>query len=343
MEQQPSYTIEEIAGKLRVSKLTVYDLIKKGELSAYRVGRQMRVDADDLNRYKKRTKVEQISKENDYEKRGETTTVELKNHEEKNVMPTNDMLESKSDQAGMSYYAGKQQFIVSGQDIVLDLLATRVEKEIPGVRTLRSHQGSLNGLVSLYRGEVDLASTHLFDGDSGTYNLPYIKKLLTGRPFLVVHVMKRQAGFYVAKGNPYHIQKWSDLIQPALRFVNREAGSGIRVLVDEQMRLATISPSMLQGYHTCVENSHVAVATAIAAGKADVGVGIEKAAKLLEVEFIPLMTEQYDLVMMDTHENRQLIETILTLLQGEEFRREISSIGGYDVSMCGEVLDRGFW
>ncbi|GAB7388353.1 hypothetical protein BSNK01_21900 [Bacillaceae bacterium] len=154
-----SYTPEEVAKLLRVSKLTVYDLIKKGNLPAYRVGKQMRIDAVDLEAYKWQAKQNFVA-------------------------------------------AGAKSIVITGQDPSLDLLAKHIELRTKNVRPLRSYVGSLNGLVALYQGQSDVVSIHLFDGDTGEYNLPYIRKLLVGFPYIVIHLVTRTAGFYVQKGNP---------------------------------------------------------------------------------------------------------------------------------------------
>ncbi|MDN9010989.1 helix-turn-helix transcriptional regulator [Brevibacillus laterosporus] len=317
MTQNISYTTEEVANILRVSKLTVYDLIKKGELSAYRVGRQMRVDASDLESYKLKTKSK---------KAANTTSF---SQAEKPIA------------ADKPSSGGIQSIIISGQDMALDLLASQLENQTGSIRALRSYQGSLNSLVSLYRGEAQIVSTHLFDGDSGTYNLPYVQRVLTGRPYLIVHMMARQAGLYVAKGNPLQLRTWSDLQKSGVRIVNREVGSGTRVLLDEQLRLHQIDPARLSGYFNHVEHSHLAVATAVARGAADVGIGIEKAARIVDVEFIPLIQEHYDLVMLVTPQSHYWINSLLKLLQSEAFKQELQAIGGYDVTLTGQIKLKG--
>jgi putative molybdopterin biosynthesis protein len=127
----------------------------------------------------------------------------------------------------------------------------------------------------MYQGKADLVSTHLLDGDTGQYNLPYIRKILIGQPVVVVGFTARTAGFYTQKGNPLGFKQWEDLSKPGLRIANREKGSGARVLLDEQMRIYGIKPDALQGYEQ-EELSHLALAGKVRNGKADLGVGIEK-------------------------------------------------------------------
>jgi putative molybdopterin biosynthesis protein len=308
-----SYTTEEIAKLLKISKLTVYDLIKKGELPSYRVGKQMRVDAADLEAYKQRARTKPV---------------------------TEQPVESAYPVASQALRAtgAARPIVITGHDIGLDILAKYMEKGIPGIRPLRSFVGSLDSLISMYRGESDIVSTHLLDGDTGEYNLPYIRKLLVGSSYIVVNFLARNAGLYVQKGNPFGLKNWSDLNTQGLRIVNREKGSGARVLLDEQLRLHGIKPDRLIGYEH-VQTNHLGVATKVAIGEADVGVGIEKASSIVgQIDFIPLIQERYDLVMLKNPENLSWIQALLQILQSDAFKRELQAISGYDLSRTGEVL-----
>ncbi|MFS0728055.1 substrate-binding domain-containing protein [Paenibacillus sp. 1P07SE] len=309
MEQGMSYTTEEIAKLLKVSKLTVYDLIKKGDLPSYKVGKQMRVDASDLEAYKQRTRLPSPA----------------------SGAPTQDMPPAGTQPAG--------SLVITGQDVSLDILAAHLAKAAPQLRPLRSYVGSLDSLLALYRGESDIVSTHLLDGDTGEYNLPYIRRILVNDAYLVVHLLARQAGLYVARGNPKSLTGWADLAKPGLKLLNRERGAGARVLLDEQLRLHGIDRRALQGYDE-EQPSHLAVAARVAEGLADVGIGIEKAAAIIgdAVTFIPLITERYDLVMRKQPGRTAWQENVLAVLRSPEFRRELAAIAGYDVSDTGKVL-----
>jgi putative molybdopterin biosynthesis protein len=313
MSSDMSYTTEEVAKLLKISKLTVYDLIKKGELPSYRVGKQMRVDAADLEAYKQRNK----------------ESMQAGRPALSDVPPSH---------ASSPAASGNRTIVITGQDISLDILAKQMEKSIPGIRPLRAYAGSLDSLVSMYRGEADIVSTHLWDGDTGTYNLPYIRKLLIGSSYLVVNLLSRRAGFYVAPGNPHKLSGWADLKRPGLRLVNREKGSGARVLLDEQLRLHGIRPEELNGYDS-EETNHLGVAGKVASGQADVGIGNEKAASIVgQVDFIPLIQEQYDLVLMKKPENRDWIESVIRILNSAAFQDELRAISGYDLSLTGRIL-----
>ncbi len=237
-----------------------------------------------------------------------------------------------------STIAGLRPLVITGQDVSLDILAKHIEKNISGVRPLRAYVGSLDSLISMYRGESDIVSTHLLDGDSGEYNIPYIRKILVGFSYLVVNLITRRAGFYVQKGNPHNLKGWKDLATSGLRLVNREIGSGARILLDEQLRLNGIHPSRLIGY-TVEESNHIGVAGKVASGEADVGVGIEKAASIVgNVDFIPLIQERYDLVLLKNPQNLKWIDSVLRILQSESFKHELGVISGYDLTQTGRVL-----
>lgn len=304
MNNNSSYTIEEVSQLLKISKLTVYDLVKKGELAAYRVGRQMRVDQEDLERYKSKNRTGIV-------------------HEEAFILEENK--ESPS----------HKQVVISGQDIVLDMLCKYIERHT-SLKPLRSYNGSLNSLISMYNGECDIVSVHLYDGDTGEYNLPYVKRILVSQPFILINLVCRTAGIYVTQGNPLNLKGWSDLAQPQVKIVNREKGSGARVLLDEQLRVNGISTDSIKGYEN-VLTSHFSVASAVAGGQADAGIGIENVAKMVNVDFIPLMKEQYDLVILKTKENLKLINVIKEAVRSKEYRSQLEQLNGYDLGFTGKI------
>lgn len=308
MNNNLSYTIEEVSKLLKISKLTVYDLIKKEDLVAYKVGRQMRVDQQELERYK------------------------LKNR--------TGIVQEKSDSSGEYKESNKKQIVISGQDIVLDILSKYIEKHT-SLTPLRSYNGSLNSLISMYHGECDVVSVHLYDGDTGEYNLPYVKRVLVNHPFILINLVRRTAGIYVKQGNPLNIKGWRDLAQSRVTIVNREKGSGARVLLDEQLRINSISTDSLKGYNKEL-TSHFSVASAVANGQADAGVGIENVAKMVNVDFIPLIKEQYDLVVLKTEENKELYKIITESINSSEFLSELEQLNGYDLSLTGKVIYKSF-
>lgn len=304
MPKEQSYTIEEVSQLLKVSKLTLYDLVKKGEIPVFRVGRQMRIDANDLDHYIKNQK----SNPNTYPPVTAQTNV--------------------SKETG--------NIVISGQDLVLDILGKYIEKNSP-YKALRSYTGSLNSLISMYNGNCDIVSLHMFDGDTGEYNLPYIKKILVGYSYILLNLVSRKAGFYVKKGNPLGLTSWTDLNQEKIRMVNREKGSGARILLDEQLRLHQIPARSIKGYDH-EETNHLSVASAISSGASDVGVGIEKGAKIVGIDFVPLMTERYDLVILKSPETERLINTVKDILTSHQFHSEVNALGDYDISQTGKII-----
>jgi len=278
--------------------------VKKGDLPVFRVGRQMRVDRADLQTYIQKRKtgsapaVPQAS-----------VATPTKNH---------------------------AKIIISGQDLVLDILAKYIEKR-RSTKVLRSHEGSFNGVMELYHGDCDIASLHMFDGDTSDYNTPYVKKIFVSHAFVLINVVSRKAGFYVQKGNPLEIRTFEDFQTKTFTLINREKGSGARTLLDEQLRIHDIAPSTIAGYSQ-EEMSHLDVASAVANGRADVGIGIEKIAKLIQVDFIPVVTERYDIVLLKTPENQPLIDAVKEILNAPDFQSEVAALGDYDVSQMGQVM-----
>lgn len=330
MSDNTSYTTEEIAQLLKISKLKVYDLIKKGELPSYRVGKQMRVDQSDLEAYKQNMR---SGNSNNTSPAGSVTAPAMpQSFTNTSLAPNAAPLSSLHNKA-----AG-HSIVITGQDMSLDILATYLERSLPTERPLRSYAGSLDSLIAMYQGESDIVSTHLLDGDTGEYNLPYIRKILVGFSYIVVRLLTRNAGLYVQKGNPKGIHQWSDLGREGLTLINRERGSGARVLLDEQLRLHGIRATSVSGYEQ-IENSHLAVAGKVARGEADVGIGAEKAAKIVDgVDFIPLIQECYDLVMIKKSEHEQWISTVIDILRSPAFQSELVSIHGYDLTETGTII-----
>ncbi|SFE82810.1 putative molybdopterin biosynthesis protein [Paenibacillus algorifonticola] len=329
MSADISYTTEEIAKLLKISKLTVYDLIKKGELPSYRVGKQIRIDASDLEAYKLRAKGLQANAP-----AGKTMAFQPQGTPYAHA-------QDLSDRSAASYNAGGgggRPIVITGQDMSLDILAKHIEREGLGVRPLRSYVGSMDSLVSMYKGESDIVSTHLLDGDTGEYNVPYIRKLLIGAPYIVVHLLTRSAGLFVQQGNPLKLASWADLVKPGLRLINRERGAGARVLLDEQLRLHNIPAASIVGYDQ-EQTNHLGVAAQVASGEADVGIGTERAAAVVSrITYIPLIQEQYDLVMLKKPDNQVFIDAVIRILQSQSFKQELGAITGYDLTRTGEIV-----
>lgn len=321
MKANAGLSTQEVAEILNISKNTVYELIKRGELPSYRIGRKVRIDEDDIEKYKNRSRTN------------------VKQLHQVNIEKSDKLIRSNINSNKLfSTTNYNNDFIICGQDILLDVLTRHLERHPKGIQALRRYIGSYNGLVELYRGNVSIATAHLWDGNTGEYNLSYIPRLLPGVPCVVVHLVCRMQGFYVAKGNPKNINTWEDLTRSDVLMVNREKGCGVRVLIDEQLRIEQISHNIIKGYEN-EELSHLAVASTVARGAVDVGVGNEKAALQVEnVDFVPLQKERYDLIIKKEDVNTSAIQAVLEILNSKEFQLELQGIGGYDISETGKII-----
>ena len=227
--------------------------------------------------------------------------------------------------------------VMGSHDLTLDLMASHLRRGSSGASLASSHIGSLGGLIALGRGEAHLAGAHLLDEDTGEYNVSYIRRYLPGVPVVLINLVGRVQGLIVAPGNPKAIHSLQDLTRPEVRFVNRQRGSGTRVLLDYKLKELGASPDQIRGYQR-EEYSHLAVAAAVQGGATDVGLGILSAAHALGLDFVPISNEQYDLVIPRVHYQSELLQPLLALLQDPNFQREVVDLGGYDTSNMGKVL-----
>jgi putative molybdopterin biosynthesis protein len=226
-------------------------------------------------------------------------------------------------------------FAIGSHDITLDLMAQYLAERQR--RLASANVGSQGGLVALQRGEAHLAGSHLLDSETGEYNLSYIRQYLPGVPVKVVALAGRQQGLIVLKGNPRGIRNLQNLAHAGVSFINRQRGAGTRVLLDYHLVLLGLEPASIHGYNQ-EEYTHLAVAAAVASGRADCGLGIAAAAQALDLDFIPLFQERYDLVIPMQYYENHLLAPLLTLLHEPAFRQAVAGLPGYDVSPMGEVI-----
>ena len=225
---------------------------------------------------------------------------------------------------------------IGSHDLTLDLMSSFLRRNPKGVSLSSSHVGSLGGLIALRRGEAHLAGCHLLDEATGEYNVSYIERYLPGVPVVLVNLVGRVQGLMVRPGNPAGINALEDLLRPDVTFVNRQRGSGTRVLLDYKLRELGANPESVNGYQR-EEYSHLAVVAAVKGGSADVGLGILSASRALGLDFVPLLTEQYDLVIPQVHYESERLRPLLALLDDREFRQAVEDLGGYDVTRMGRV------
>lgn len=226
-------------------------------------------------------------------------------------------------------------FAIGSHDISLDLLAQYLA--IKGRRLTSANVGSLGGLMALRRGEAHLAGSHLLDPESGEYNFRYVQQYLLDMPLRIIALVGRQQGMLVKPGNPLDIQSLEDLIDRTAVYVNRQRGAGTRVLFDYHLKRLGISSDAVRGYDQ-EEYTHLGVAAAIRSGRADCGLGIAAAAKALELDFIPLYQERYDLVVPEQHYMSELLAPIWEILRDDSFRQAVSELPGYDVEPMGRLI-----
>ena len=230
----------------------------------------------------------------------------------------------------------KTLLCLGSHDLALDILHSHLRRLFPGESLAVGNVGSIAGLVSLARGEAHCAGTHLLDPETGTYNVPYVRRYLPGREVVLVHLVRRQQGLIVARGNPLGIAGVADLAQPGVRFVNRQAGAGTRVFLDWLLSREGIDPRSIEGYDREVF-THLAVAVTVASGTADVGMGILAAARAFDLEFIPLGEEEFHLAVPAELWTDERIQHLVEVLHHPAFREEVDSLGGYNLANCGEI------
>jgi putative molybdopterin biosynthesis protein len=226
-------------------------------------------------------------------------------------------------------------FAIGSHDLTMDILAQFLAAE--NRRLTSANVGSLGGLVALSRGESHLAGSHLLDPESGEYNLKYIQQVLPNLPVKVIVLVERQQGLIVPKGNPKHILSLRDLTRQDVSYINRQNGAGTRVLLDYHLRLSGIPSDSIRGYEQ-EEYTHLAVAAAIASGRADCGLGIAAAAQALDLGFIPLYQERYDLVIPRQYFESPLLQPLLRILSDPEFKQAVISLPGYNIDQMGQEV-----
>ena len=308
MAQNKSLSTQEVADILHVSKSTIYDLIRRGEIHSYKIGRKVRFTQDDVDAYIARS-------------RHEHSTRPVKNIDTHSTLLTPEPED-------------KPELIISGQDVVLDILANYLQQE--GVNAARTYLNSFEGLLSLYQDKTHVSACHLFDGFD--YNASYVRSLMPGIPAVLVNVSYRTQGFYVQKGNPKNIRGWSDLGREDISILNRRVGSSARILLDTQLKRQGIFASRVKGYDKIMK-SHLTMAAAIAAGEADLAIGTERISRQIEgLDFIPLLEERFDFVIKKEMMETEAAQKLLAVLRSPAFRREVAHFSGNDYRDLGKII-----
>lgn len=311
MKNSAPLTVEEAARLLKVSKFTLYELIKRQEIPAQRVGRQFRIDPDILNNYLHGNIPKNIS------------NIPTEHRVSSEELPFENSLESL--------------VFIGSHEPMIELFADFWKHSQSPYKLRLEFKGSMDGLISLYHHQAQMSGIHLWDDRTKEYNLPYVYYILHGNPVTVINLVQRVQGFIVQPGNPLGLQTWEDLTRKGLRFINRQKGSGTRLRLDAYLKSAHISPAKIQGYEE-EENTHLGVASRVANGQADVGIGVQSEAHRMGLDFIPLFQERYDLVFLHEKVPAEARQQIITILSSSAFHKAIERQEGYDTSLTGKIL-----
>jgi putative molybdopterin biosynthesis protein len=222
-------------------------------------------------------------------------------------------------------------------DPILDMLQTSVKKSYPEFYIFSANTGSTDGLKALNMGYTDIAWSHLFDPKTGEYNIPFLPQYLPNMKPVVVNLFRRELGFVVAPKNPFQIRRFEDLTQKGIRFVNRQKGSGTRVLLDQHLKRLQISPAKINGYGKEVY-THFEVGLSILSKEADVGVATIAVSKLLGLPFIPITQESFDMILDQPTFFEKGVQAFMEVLNSQEFRSRVERLGSYDFKNSGKVL-----
>jgi molybdenum cofactor synthesis domain-containing protein len=226
---------------------------------------------------------------------------------------------------------------IGSHDLTIDLLASSIKEKSEGRITISSSNvGSMGGLLAIERGITHFAGSHLLDTETGDYNRSYVRRYIKRTPVALVTLVHRWQGFMIAKGNPKGIHSISDLTRSDVTFVNRQAGSGTRILLDYELQKAGIEPASISGYRS-EEYTHMSVGMAVNSGRADVGLGIMAAAKALDLDFIPVSRERYDLVIPTDLLNDDRIQLLLEIIRSANFIEQVLILGGYETEETGKI------
>jgi len=226
---------------------------------------------------------------------------------------------------------------VGSHDVSLDLLASRIRQVDPRTSFASANVGSMGGIVAIEEGQAHIAGVHLLDPETGLFNVPYVLRRLSPEEVFLMHMCERTQGLMVPPDNPAGIKSVEDLARPGISFINRQKGSGTRLLLDYLLEKAGIEPADIYGYEREMF-THTAVAAAVAGGTADVGLGVLAAARALKLEFIPIASERYELLGLRSLMGTPGYEALLSVLSDPEFRGEVEALGGYDLSRAGELV-----
>ncbi|MEO1816244.1 MAG: molybdopterin biosynthesis protein [Acetobacterium sp.] len=227
---------------------------------------------------------------------------------------------------------------IGSHDVLMDIVANIIHKNKEMMSLSSVHVGSLGGIMAIKKGECHIAPIHLLDEETGIYNLAYLKRYLADEAVVLIKGVKRTQGMIIPKGNPKNIQGITDLIRPDISFVNRQRGSGTRVLLDYLLKTAQLDANQVLGY-TREMNTHMMVASAVKSGSCDVGIGVLSAANMMELDFIPIGDEAYDFVILKDNLGDPRVQIFIKVLKSQEFKDALKRLGGYGLEQPGEIVE----
>jgi len=226
---------------------------------------------------------------------------------------------------------------IGSHDLTLDVLSSHMKERSGQGGIASAHVGSLAGILSLRKGEAHFAGIHLLDPETGEYNRSYLQRFLPGRDVALLNLVYRNQVLIVPKGNPLNIKTLADLVKPGIRFINRQGGSGTRVLLDYLLQKQGLTKEHIVGYER-EEFTHLAVAVAVASGTADVGLGIQSAAEALGLDYVLVGEERYDLAIPQEFLEEPRMKAMISVIQSKAFQDDVLALGGYDVRETGVFL-----
>ncbi|MDD2620960.1 MAG: helix-turn-helix transcriptional regulator [Syntrophomonadaceae bacterium] len=305
ISERPPLTPEEAAQILKISRYTLYELIKRGEIPSRRIGRKIRIDHDSLMHYLQ----------------GDSGEKRSQAHSDAN----NDV----SSDNGLCF--------MGSHDLSVELLAEFLNHSSSSLSLKTIFKGSMQGLIALYHREAQLTGIHLWDEKLQEYNLPFVEHILLAEAYTVVNLVQRSQGWIVAAGNKHKIKSWEDITKKGLRFVNRQRGSGTRLRIDQYLLENEITARQIHGYEK-EEKTHWGVALKVANGEADFGIGIEFAAQRMGLDFVPLFKERFDLVILQETAEKPEWQQIQAVINSIAYKRAVEQHIGYDTSLTGKII-----
>ncbi len=227
--------------------------------------------------------------------------------------------------------------VTGSHDNTIDLLADQIRRVNGDIGISSSHVGSMGGLMAIKKGACHMAGAHLLDPEDGSYNISYIHKYLPEHKVWVINLVMRDQGLIVPKGNPKQIKGIEDLKEKDLSFINRQPGSGTRILFDYKLKTLGLSTSQIKGYEND-EYTHMSVAVSVLSGRVDTGLGIQAAAQALNLDFVPIVTEEYDLIIPDIFYQTSNVQQLLETINTSDFKQRVENLGGYSTKNTGKII-----